>query len=354
MASASLFLIAANDEHGQNPPTQGKRTPILPYIDRSFYENEYNRIAKYDFLTGLLRCGYNVYDAKPEINDISVSTRVTRINRANPTLLVTFGYNAIGNGATFNTTRGNFVFYGTRSRYITRSRRLAEFIFEQTSLVPYVTGRSIAELTGVGVLESVNCPSVLSEAGFMTNFTEAKLMLDPDFVFDVSEATVRGVCQYLDVNYIDIDNFSAYPTLRRGNRGNKVLLLQYRLRYYGFDINADGVFGAQTEQAVRTFQTNNALSSDGIVGSLTWPKIIGLNPTSTTIRRGSRAFNVVYAQRKLLSKLYVVGELDGVFGAQTERAVREFQSENNLSVDGIIGPKTWAKLSRINEGRPLV
>ena len=354
MASASLYLIAANDEHGQNPPTVGKRTPILPYIDRSFYENEYNRIAKYDFLTGLLRCGYNVYDVKPEINDVSVSTRVVRVNRINPTLLVTFGYNAIGNGATFNNTKGNFVFYGTRSRYVTSSKRLSQYIFDQTSLVPYVTGRSIAELTGVGVLESVNCPSVLSEAGFMTNFTEAKLMLDPDFVSNVSEATVRGVCQYLDVNYIDIDNSSAYPTLRRGSRGNKVLLLQYRLRYYGFDIDADGVYGAKTEGAVRTFQSYNSLVPDGIVGSLTWPKVLGLNPTSNTIRRGSRAYSVVYAQRKLLSKLYPINSLDGIFGAETESAVRQFQSENDLTVDGIIGPRTWSKLSRINEGRPLV
>lgn len=36
MAVASNFLIGANDEHGINPPTVGKRTPIMPYIGRSF------------------------------------------------------------------------------------------------------------------------------------------------------------------------------------------------------------------------------------------------------------------------------------------------------------------------------
>ena len=45
MALASSFLIAANDEHGLNPPTAGKRTPIMPYINRSFYENEFNRLC---------------------------------------------------------------------------------------------------------------------------------------------------------------------------------------------------------------------------------------------------------------------------------------------------------------------
>lgn len=36
MANANVFLIAANDEHGQNPPTVGKRTPTMPYINQSF------------------------------------------------------------------------------------------------------------------------------------------------------------------------------------------------------------------------------------------------------------------------------------------------------------------------------
>ena len=37
----AAYYIGANDEHGQNPPTVGKRTPVLPYVNRSFYENEY-------------------------------------------------------------------------------------------------------------------------------------------------------------------------------------------------------------------------------------------------------------------------------------------------------------------------
>ena len=59
------------------------------------------------------------------------------------------------------------------------------------------------------------------------------------------------------------------------------------------------------------------------------------------------------AQYKLLSKLYPLGEVDGVFGTLTESAVRAFQQENDLVVDGIIGKNTWAKLSQINQGRPL-
>ena len=51
MALASNFLIAANDEHGLNPPTAGKRTPIMPYINRSFYENEFKNLGAEVYVT---------------------------------------------------------------------------------------------------------------------------------------------------------------------------------------------------------------------------------------------------------------------------------------------------------------
>ena len=40
------------------------------------------------------------------------------------------------------------------------------------------------------------------------------------------------------------------------------------------------------------------------------------------------------------------GEIDGKLGPQTEKAVRAFQKSNGLEPDGIVGPKTWEKLSR--------
>ncbi|MFH1678796.1 MAG: peptidoglycan-binding domain-containing protein [Candidatus Omnitrophota bacterium] len=39
-------------------------------------------------------------------------------------------------------------------------------------------------------------------------------------------------------------------------------------------------------------------------------------------------------------------EIDGIIGPQTREAIKEFQAENNLVVDGKVGPKTWAVLSK--------
>jgi peptidoglycan hydrolase-like protein with peptidoglycan-binding domain len=41
---------------------------------------------------------------------------------------------------------------------------------------------------------------------------------------------------------------------------------------------------------------------------------------------------------------YKAGTPDGVFGPKTELAVKNFQKDNRLFVDGIVGPRTWLKL----------
>lgn len=349
MANANDFLIGANDEHGQNPPTVGKRTPIISYLGRSFYENEFNRQAKIDFLLACLRCGFNVFDVHPELQDISVSRRVVRANRAGLSLLVTFAYNASGNELTFNNASGLEVYYSLYNPFPQESRRLSEQVYENIIKQTNRPARKIGTLS-IGVLSNVNCPSTLVEAGFMTNFEEAKLMLNPIFVNNVAEGSCMGVCNFLGVPFVprQIQN---YPLLKIGDSGKGVLALQYLLNEYGYNLSLDGRFGANTQNAVRDFQKNNNLTQDGIVGRQTWSALLNLDPTSTVLRRGSRQSAVLFLQRLLLSYLYPITNLDGIFGAETERAVKSFQSENGLSVDSVVGPNTWRALLN-SSGRP--
>ncbi len=349
MAVASDFLIGANDEHGLNPPTVGKRTPIISYIGRSFYENEFNRQAKLQFILACLRCGFNVYDIHPEVQDISVSNRVVRARRANISLLVTFAYNASGTGETFNSARGLEVYYSPYNPFPIESRSLSEKVYEEIIEFTNATPRFVGRLS-IGVLSNVNCPSTLIEAGFMTNFEEAKLMLNPNYVLGVAEGACSGVCSYLGVPYIS-RSLENYPLVRQNSRGNFVTILQHLLNEYGYNVSTDGIFGVNTLRAVQDFQTKNGLTPDGIVGNNTWSALLNLNPTDTILRRGDRKSSVLYLQRLLLSYLYPITNLDGIFGAETERAVRSFQSENGLSVDGIVGRNTWRTLLSSN-GRP--
>lgn len=60
------------------------------------------------------------------------------------------------------------------------------------------------------------------------------------------------------------------PTLRKGSRGDDVKKLQETLNALGYDCGAaDGIFGAKTEIAVRSFQQANGLAADGIAGKNT-------------------------------------------------------------------------------------
>lgn len=349
MANASDFLIGANDEHGLNPPTAGKRTPIMPYIGRSFYENEFNREAKLEFILACLRCGFNVYDVHPEVQDISVSARVVRARRANISLLVTFAYNAFGDGSNFNASKGLEVYYSPFNPFPKESEELSRKVFDNIAQFSGATPRFVGRLS-VGVLSNVNCPSTLIEAGFMTNFEEAKLMLNPNYVLGVAEGTCSGVCEFLGVQYVarDIGN---YPTLRINSNGKFVLILQYLLNRFGYDVSIDGIFGSNTLRAVENFQRDNKLSADGVVGRNTWNDLLNINPTSKVLSRGDRNSAVWYLQKLLLSYLYPITTVDGVFGPETERAVRAFQTENGLVVDGVVGRNTWNSLIS-STGRP--
>jgi len=55
--------------------------------------------------------------------------------------------------------------------------------------------------------------------------------------------------------------------------------------------------------------------------------------------------DVLKLQQHLLELGYSeVGAPDGIFGKMTDSAVRRFQENNGLEVDGYVGPKTWGKL----------
>ncbi|MBD5456221.1 MAG: hypothetical protein HDR23_07080 [Lachnospiraceae bacterium] len=84
---------------------------------------------------------------------------------------------------------------------------------------------------------------------------------------------------------------------------------------------------------------NNLTQYDNVVGGEC------SSATRPTIKYGSRGSDVTYLQQCLTTKGYGVGAIDGIFGIRTREAVKAFQAEHNLTVDGIVGPKTWAKLN---------
>ena len=139
------------------------------------------------------------------------------------------------------------------------------------------------------------------------------------------------------------DPIQPWPVVRQGDEGHPVLTLQELLRALGHAVAVDGDFGPQTASAVRAVQNAAGLTADGVVGPLTWPKVIA------TVRRGStgdavRGVQVEFQFRNLSGDPTEGVQIDGIFGPKTEQAVRGFQDALDITVDGIVGPVTWRAL----------
>jgi peptidoglycan hydrolase-like protein with peptidoglycan-binding domain len=139
------------------------------------------------------------------------------------------------------------------------------------------------------------------------------------------------------------DPIAPWPLVKRGSRIFPVRPLQQLLRARGHRVDVDGIFGPGTEAAVKTFQRNNGLGADGIVGPRTWPKLV------VRVKRGSRGDAVRGVQEVVKFHDLSDGEgpgvrIDGIFGARTDTFVRGFQSAVGTPSDGIVGPITWRAL----------
>lgn len=115
---------------------------------------------------------------------------------------------------------------------------------------------------------------------------------------------------------------------------------------YGLRIAADGIWGVETRKAtwigiqIELNADGAGLAVDGDPGPKTCAAL-----AKATIRRGHQG-NLVYLLQGLLLGLgYYSGAMDGDFGTLTEAAARNFQADHGLLDDGVVGPKTWAKLS---------
>jgi peptidoglycan hydrolase-like protein with peptidoglycan-binding domain len=147
----------------------------------------------------------------------------------------------------------------------------------------------------------------------------------------------------------------AHPTIQRGSKGDAVKLAQQSLIDRGYEVGsggADGVFGNYTYRAVLRYQLDRAsgefwaftlpLGADGIVGPQTWKRL-----APDTVRNGDTGDEVELLQALLKSSEYDPwdpGTVDGKFGPHTEQAVRNFQTDLGLTVDGIAGRNTWTAL----------
>lgn len=182
----------------------------------------------------------------------------------------------------------------------------------------------------------------------------------------VTNAPIRGIT-------------SSYPgtPLRRGTSGPSVVTIQIELNRISQSYPAipkislvDGIFGAQTEAAVRKFQEIFNLTVDGIVGSATWYALVRYYiavtnmaelrsqgqqfyanswANSNPIQQGDRGVKVEHLQYMLSVLSQYIPEIpnvaiDGIFGSGTRDAVIAAQRRFGLPQTGIVNYDTWDEI----------
>jgi peptidoglycan hydrolase-like protein with peptidoglycan-binding domain len=138
-------------------------------------------------------------------------------------------------------------------------------------------------------------------------------------------------------------DISPWPLTKKGDSEHPVRTLQHLLRARGHKVAVDGKFGPATEAAVKAFQKAKNLNADGIVGPKTWAALV------ITVKQGStgdavRGVQEEFKFRDLSGDPANGVQIDGIFGPDTDAAVRGFQDALDIAVDGVVGAVTWRAL----------
>jgi N-acetylmuramoyl-L-alanine amidase len=143
-----------------------------------------------------------------------------------------------------------------------------------------------------------------------------------------------------------------------GDHGLAVSDVQKRLFDQGYDPPGfeaemkESFYGESTSRAVRAFQEERGLRAEGSVDETTWQELV-----EASFRLGDRFLylrippfrgdDVREVQRYLNRLGFNAGREDGIFGQDTDRALRAFQHNMALPMDGIAGASTISCLQRL-------
>lgn len=160
----------------------------------------------------------------------------------------------------------------------------------------------------------------------------------------VGRITPQGP-EYERLKDLPVPETEAAPEYYRvGVEHESVAKLQERLMELGFMDNDEPTeyYGNMTQAAVKSFQRQNNLAQDGIVGPSTWEAIMDPSAKYYAVSKGDQGEDIQRIQNRLYELGYLATEdlITGNFGDKTEEAVKKLQEVNALEQDGKVGRQT--------------
>ncbi|MFQ8693822.1 MAG: N-acetylmuramoyl-L-alanine amidase [Blautia hansenii] len=296
-----------------------------------------NRKVKNRVISALKNAGHTVYDCTDDTNctaNQNLQRIVSKCNAHNVDLDVSIHLNAGG---------------GTGVEvwcYDGKTADIASAICEKVSTALGIPNRGVKHSKGLYVLKNTKSPALLVECCFVDSQNDADKW-DTDKCGDaIASAIIGKSIQGADFKPQPAPNApkpskpSGNPIIRDG---------QVHARNFAVPgLKSDGIPGPETNKAkVKVLQQavnldyRAGLSVDGIWGSRSEAALKG-----HTVRRGETQYMVTALEILLMLNGYNPNGLEnpGTFGSRLEAAVRQFQKDRGLSVDGIAGYNTFKAL----------
>ncbi|MBG1245087.1 N-acetylmuramoyl-L-alanine amidase [Nostoc sp. NZL] len=253
----------------------------------------------------------------------SLSKRCSTANASRVDIYVSIHFNAFNRQA-----NGTEVFATSEN-----GRKIAKPVLDEIVKLGFFN-RGVKSGSHLYVLKNTDMPAILVECCFIDSQKDMNLF-NPETMANAIVKGLTGKLPSVPVNPVPDEEDNVDATILRLQKSLNRLKITDK---NGKALVEDGITGANTKSAVEKFQAIVGVQATGIADSATW-NAINLILAKRIIRPNHAGGAVVrYLQ-------YRVGvEADGVYGPQTEVAIKNFQKQNGLDADGIVGPASWQKL----------
>lgn len=270
--------------------------------------------------------GYQVIDCKPAkcscVAD-SLQQRCSQANASKVDVFVSIHFNALNGFA-----NGTEIFaIGDTAKKISKS------VLDEIIQIGFFN-RGIKNGSHLFVLKNINMPAILIECCFIDSVKDMQLFNSEA----MANAIVKGLIgKFPSERVISVPDESLNPDVsivRLKKALSRLRITDDNDSY----LDEDNIINPPTISTIKKFQEIVDIQQTGIAGNITWGAINQILAKPVIKKNHASGIVMKYLQ-------YRVGvETDGIYGSLTETAIQQFQQENGLYADGIVGNLTWRKL----------